>query len=149
MKWSEVGRRRCSVARALSIVGDRWTMLVVREAFLGTRRFDQFLNHVGASRNIVADRLRKLVGAGVLDKRPYEERPRRFEYRLTDKGRDLYPVLVSLLAWGDRWMAEPEEPRLELVHARCGQRVTPGLSCPCCGEPIDPKEMQVGDDIPR
>ncbi len=142
MKWREVDRQQCSVARALSVVGDRWTMLVVREAFLGTRRFEDFLEHVGASRNIVADRLRKLVDADVLARRPYQDAPPRYEYKLTAKGRELYPVLASLLAWGDRWMWEDENDRpLHLVHDRCGQRMSPQLACPCCGEAIDPREV--------
>ncbi len=131
------------MARALSVVGDRWTMLLVREAFLGTRRFDDFLNRVGASRNLVADRLRKLVAEGVLERRRYEDKPPRYEYRLTDKGKDLYPVLVSLLAWGDRWMAGDGGPPLQIVHADCGHAMSPKLVCDECGNPIDPSRVRV------
>src|SRR2546421_4838477 len=97
MRWSEIDRQDCSVARALSVVGDRWTMLVLREAFMRTRRYEDFLARTGAPRPILADRLKTLVDNGVLERRQYSERPERFEYRLTDKGLDLYPVLGSLL----------------------------------------------------
>ncbi|HEX6787089.1 MAG TPA: helix-turn-helix domain-containing protein, partial [Acidimicrobiales bacterium] len=89
MRWSDVGEARCSVARALSVVGDRWTLLLVREALIGTRRFEDFQANTGASRALVAERLRSLVDEGVLDRVRYQERPERFEYRLTEKGRDL------------------------------------------------------------
>ena len=115
MRWNDIGEARCSVARALSVVGDRWTMLLVREAFLGTRRFDAFQRNTGASRAIVTERLRDLVAEGVLDRVQYHDHPERFEYRLTAKGRDLYPVVTALLAWGDRWAAGARRPAR---HAR-------------------------------
>src|SRR5215468_6701997 len=99
MRWADVGDLSCSVARTLSVVGDRWTLLVLRDAFLGIRRFESF-QAVGLSRHRLADRLRRLVGAGVLERVRYQERSPRYEYRLTEKGRDLYPVIVSLLHWG-------------------------------------------------
>src|SRR5438094_9860809 len=104
MRWSRIAEQDGSVARALSVVGDRWTMLVLREAFMRTRRFEDFQVRTGAPRPALAERLRTLVDNGVLERRRYSERPDRYEYRLTDKGRDLYPVVVSLLRWGDRWM---------------------------------------------
>lgn len=143
MRWTEVGSQECSVARALSVVGDRWTMLIVREAFLRTRKFDDFLHRVGASRNIVSDRLHKLVEEGVLERRRYEDKPPRYEYRLTAKGRDLYPVLVSLLAWGDRWMVDENGPPLRLVHTDCGCPMSPKLVCESCDQPVDAKRVAV------
>jgi DNA-binding HxlR family transcriptional regulator len=142
MKWSAVGDLTCSVARTLSVVGDRWTLLILRDAFLGARRFEEF-GAVGLTRHRLADRLRRLVQEGVLDRTPYQDRPRRFEYRLTEKGRDLYPVVVSLVRWGDRWMAGDDGPPVELVHRDCGHVVMPELSCPHCTRPIAARDMRV------
>jgi DNA-binding HxlR family transcriptional regulator len=142
MKWSEVGDLTCSVARTLSVVGDRWTLMILRDAFLGARRFEQF-GAVGLTRHRLADRLRRLVQAGVLDRVPYQDRPRRFEYRLTEKGRDLYPVIVSLVRWGDRWMAGDDGPPVELVHRDCGHVVMPELACPHCARPVAARDMRV------
>src|SRR5512144_1598110 len=105
MRWDDVGNLRCSVARTLGIVGDRWTMLVLRDAFLGVRRVEDFRRSTAVPRHRLADRLARLVRDGILERQRYSERPERYEYRLTEKGRDLYPVLVALLRWGDRWLA--------------------------------------------
>jgi DNA-binding HxlR family transcriptional regulator len=142
VRWSEIGTQQCSVARALSVVGDRWTLLVLREAFFRTRRFEDFQARTGAPRPVLAERLRSLVEDGVLERRQYSERPDRFEYRLTEKGIDLYPVLVSLLRWGDRWMAGDAELPITLRHRSCGQIIEPELTCPACGEPITPRDME-------
>jgi DNA-binding HxlR family transcriptional regulator len=141
MRWADVGDLTCSVARSLSVVGDRWTLLVLRDAFLGVRRFEDF-RAVGLTRHRLADRLKKLVAAGVLERVRYRERPPRFEYRLTEKGRDLYPVIVSLVRWGDRWMAGEAGPPVELIHRGCGHVVTPVLSCPDCAEPVTARDMR-------
>ncbi|HEX2311187.1 MAG TPA: helix-turn-helix domain-containing protein, partial [Vicinamibacterales bacterium] len=106
----------CSVARALEAIGDRWTMLVIRDAFHGVHRFEDFQQRLGIARNVLSDRLNRLVDDGILAKRAYQERPERFEYRLTEKGRDLYPVVAALLAWGDRWTPSPEGPPVRLLH---------------------------------
>jgi len=141
MRWQDIGEQTCSVARTLSIVGDRWTLLILRDAFLGMRRFEDFQADLGASRHRLADRLRKLVRHGVLERVPYRQRPARFEYRLTEKGRDLYPVIVSLTRWGDRWAAGTDGPPVELVHRSCGRRIMPTLTCPECGEPVAARDM--------
>ena len=141
MRWADVGDLTCSVARALSVVGDRWTLLVLRDAFLGVRRFEDF-RAVGLTRHRLADRLKKLVAAGVLERVCYQERPPRFEYRLTEKGRDLYPVLVSLVRWGDRWMAGEAGPPVELIHRGCGHVIMPVLACPYCAEPVTARDMR-------
>ena len=141
MRWADVGDLTCSVARALSVVGDRWTLLVLRDAFLGARRFEEF-RAVGLTRHRLADRLKKLVAAGVLERVRYQERPPRFEYRLTEKGRDLYPVLVSLVRWGDRWMAGEAGPPVELIHRGCGHVIMPVLACPYCAEPVTARDMR-------
>ncbi len=142
MRWSDIGDQRCSVARTLSVIGDRWTMLVLREAFLRVRRFDDFQRRTGAPRPILAERLRGLVEHGVLERRPYGSHPERFEYRLTEKGIDLYPALVTLLAWGDRWMPDDDGPPVELRHKDCGHVVVPELACPECGEWITARDME-------
>ncbi len=141
MRWNEVGSQVCSVARALSVVGDRWTLLVLREAFLRTRRFEDFQARTGASRALLAERLEKLVEHGILERRPYQEKPTRHEYRLTQKGLDLYPVVASLAAWGDRWMDGGEGRPVELVHRECGAVTTARLHCSECGEPLDPRHV--------
>lgn len=126
----------CSIARALEAIGDRWTMLVIRDAFHGVRRFDDFQERLGVARNVLSDRLSRLVDEGILEKRPYQERPQRFEYRLTSKGVDLFPVLVSLMKWGDRHAPDPGGPPMLVLHRGCGGQVDERLLCDRCGEPI-------------
>ena len=142
MRWQDIGDMTCSVARTLSVVGDRWTLLILRDAFLGRRRFEEFQSSLGITRHRLADRLRKLVDNGILDPVRYQERPVRFEYRLSERGRDLYPVIVSLVNWGDRWMAGKSGAPIELVHRGCGHHIKPALSCPDCGTPITARDMQ-------
>jgi DNA-binding HxlR family transcriptional regulator len=142
MRWSDIGDQRCSIARTLSVIGDRWTLLVLREAFLRTRRFEDFQERTGAPRPVLAERLRVLVDQGVLERRRYHERPPRDEYRLTEKGIDLYPVLVSLLGWGDRWMADDLGPPVELRHKGCGAVMVPELACPACGEWVSARDVE-------
>jgi DNA-binding HxlR family transcriptional regulator len=126
----------CSVARTLEVIGERWTLLILREAFLGVRRFEAFQRNTGSARNILAARLKKLVDRGVLERRRYEEHPPRFEYRLTQKGLALYPILVSLVNWGDRYVADPDGPAVVLEHNACGQDISPRLVCSACGGEI-------------
>ena len=141
MRWNDIGDLTCSVARSLSVVGDRWTLLVLRNAFLGMRRFEDFQRDLGTTRHRLADRLRKLVSNGILERVRYQERPARFEYRLTEKGRDLYPIMVSLTRWGDRWMAGKDGAPVELVHKACGKTTMPSLACPECGEHVGARDM--------
>jgi DNA-binding HxlR family transcriptional regulator len=141
MKWQDVGNMNCSVARALSVLGDRWTLLVVRNAFLGTRRFDDFQASLGMTRHVLADRLGRLVEAGVLAKVAYQERPVRHEYRLTVKGRDLYPVLLSLSTWGDKWLDEGRGAPVEYHHKPCGKKTRPVLVCSECGEKLEASDV--------
>jgi DNA-binding HxlR family transcriptional regulator len=131
----------CSIARTLSVVGDRWTMLIIRDVFLGLRRFEGMQQDLALTPHRLSDRLRKLVREGVLERVEYEKRPRRFEYRLTQKGVDLYPLIVAMIAWGDRWMAGGKGAPVELVHRPCGHAITPALTCPSCHENIVPREM--------
>lgn len=141
MKWDDIDQQTCSVARALSVVGERWTMLILRDAFLGTRRFDQFQNNLGITRHRLSERLGKLVEQGVLTKVPYQQRPLRHEYRLTRKGLALYPVMMSLARWGDDWMDKGQGAPLEYEHHKCGHTVRATLTCSECGEPLRPEEV--------
>ncbi|MGH7317429.1 MAG: winged helix-turn-helix transcriptional regulator [Candidatus Rokuibacteriota bacterium] len=121
----------CSIGRTLEIVGEKWTLLVLREAFYGVRRFADFHRALGCARNLLSARLRKLVDEGLLAQEPYRESGDRvrFEYRLTDKGLELFPALVALMQWGDRWAADPDGPPVELRHRDCGARVNAELRC--------------------
>jgi len=142
MRWTEIDQQVCSVARALSVVGERWTLLILRDAFLGTRRFDQFQANLGVTRHRLSERLSKLVEQGVLVKVPYQDRPVRYEYRLTRKGLGLYPVLMSLARWGDDWMADDSGPPLEYVHQGCGQKTIPVMTCSECGDALRPEGVK-------
>ena len=104
MSRSELASQTCSIARAVNLVGDEWSILILREIFLGNRRFDGFLRQTGMSSHLLSQRLKKLEAAGILRRLKYSERPPRFEYRLTEMGRDLWPVVVSFKRWGDRWL---------------------------------------------
>ena len=126
----------CSVARALEAIGDRWTMLVIRDAFHGVSRFDDFQQRLGIARNVLTDRLGRLTDEGILAKHAYQERPERFEYRLTEKGLDLFPVLMSLMKWGDRHAPNEDGPPLVVVHRDCGGEIDARLRCERCGESI-------------
>ena len=120
------------MARTLEIVGEKWALLAVREVFLGNRRFDGMVRQTGAPRDTLAARLRTLVGAGILERLQYSEHPARFEYRLTEAGRELYPVIVTLMHWGDRHLAGPDGPPRVLEH-QCGHRLDATLVCQACG----------------
>jgi DNA-binding HxlR family transcriptional regulator len=131
----------CSVAQALEVVGEWWSLLIVRDAFLGVTRFDDFQERLGISRNVLNQRLAHLVEHGVLAKSLYSERPPRFDYRLTDKGRDLWPVLTAIREWGDAHSA-PDGPPLQLIHRDCGQIAQAQMVCSECGEPMDSRNVK-------
>jgi DNA-binding HxlR family transcriptional regulator len=131
----------CSVAQCLEVVGEWWSLLIVRDAFLGVKRFDEFQQRLGISRNILNQRLARLVDAGVLVKVPYSEHPPRYDYRLTDKGRDLWPVITAMRQWGDQHAA-PDGPPIHLIHEQCGQISEPQMVCSACGEPIGPRDVR-------
>ena len=140
MKWEEIDTQVCSVARALSIVGERWTLLIVRDAFKGSRRFEEFQRNLGVTRHRLAERLSGLVEAGVMTKVPYQDKPVRNEYRLTRMGLGLYPVLMSLSDWGDTWLDGGKGAPTEYWHARCGNVTGPLMVCRECHEPLRPEE---------
>lgn len=136
MRWIDVADQHCSVARSLAILGDRWTMLVVREAFSGTKRFEEFVAYTGGAPQVVSSRLRRLVDEGILKKVAYSERPRRFDYRLTEKGRDLHPILVAIMNWGDKWLDDGCGPPNQLRHIGCGHVTRPVMVCAECREDV-------------
>ena len=133
--------RPCSIARTLDVVGEKWALLAVREVFLGNRRFDEMVHRTGAPRDTLAARLRTLVATGVLERRQYSEHPARFEYHLTAAGRDLYPVIVTLMRWGDQYLAGDDGPPLILQH-RCGHKLTAQVVCEACGEPLHARDAR-------
>jgi DNA-binding HxlR family transcriptional regulator len=130
----------CSVAQALEVVGEWWSLLIVRDALLGVTRFESFQRRLGIARNVLQDRLERLVDAEVLVRVPYQDNPPRFDYRLTDKGRDLWPVLTALRQWGDRWAA-PDGPPAQMEHRSCGHLVDAEYHCSHCGERLELKDL--------
>jgi DNA-binding HxlR family transcriptional regulator len=132
--------QNCSIAKSLELIGERWTMLIVREVFLGNRRFDEMAAHLDIARNVLTARLTRLVDEGVLTKVRYQERPERFEYRLTEKGIDLWPVIVSLLQFGDRYYA-PDGPPMVLIHKDCGGHVDEHRTCDTCGRRLTARDV--------
>lgn len=132
--------RPCSVARTLQIIGDRWTFLVIREMFFGVRRFDEFQANLGIATNILTDRLQRLNEHGLVAKRAYQIRPERFEYRFTDKGRDLYGSMLVMMHWGDRWLADGRPPLL-LRHRNCQHDFHAQVACNVCHQPIEARQV--------
>lgn len=141
MKLKSFSDMNCTIAQSLEVVGERWSLLVLRESFLGTRRFEDFRERLGIARNILTDRLERLVAGGILERRQYQERPQRFEYRLTPKGLDLYEVILALKKWGDRWAAGEEGLPLLLRHNGCGEVFDVEATCPHCHERVDARSV--------
>ena len=129
----------CSIGRAMEILGERWTFLILRESFYGVRRFSDMQRNLGIARNILSTRLQTLVANGILERRLYQEEPPRHEYRLTEAGRDLYPASVTLMRWGDRHLST--DPPVVLRHNSCGHEADPLLVCSHCHEELDPHEV--------
>jgi DNA-binding HxlR family transcriptional regulator len=133
----------CSIARALEVVGERWSLLIVRDALLGLTRFEQFQDSLGIARNVLADRLGRLVTAGVFERVPYQQRPQRCDYRLTSMGRQLFVPVLALMQWGDDHLAGPAGPPRLTQHAGCGGEPRAGLICRRCQLPVPAEELQV------
>jgi DNA-binding HxlR family transcriptional regulator len=133
MARADFGTMHCSMARALDVIGDPWTPLIVRDLYLGLSRFDELADDLGVARNLLARRLNHLVERGVLERRPYQQNPSRYDYALTASGRELVPILMALTAWGDRWAGPREGPPIRFRHA-CGNIVEPAVTCPTCNE---------------
>lgn len=128
----------CSISRSLEVVGERWSLLIVRDVFLGLRRFDDLHASLGITRSVLSTRLDHLVAEGVLERRQYQSRPDRYEYVATSKGLELWPVLMQLLDWGDRHYAGETGPPRLIEHAECGGRMNSALDCDRCGERLGP-----------
>jgi DNA-binding HxlR family transcriptional regulator len=143
--WRELDTRLCPIHRTLAIIGDKWTILVIRDAANGVRRFDDFHRHVGLSEAVLSDRLKRLVAEGIFETREYQEpgQRRRHEYRLTAKGWDLFPVLIALTQWGDAYLTEPGERPSVVEHAACGHPVRAEVRCTHDGERLGPRDTRV------
>ncbi len=148
MKWNELLSENCSLARSLAVVGDRWTLLVLRDAFLRVRRFDDFQARLGIARRVLAERLAILADHGVLEKVALQERPTRYEYRLTKKGLALYPVILSLVHWGDAYYAGSEGPPVHHRHNTCGHRFRSVMTCSECGEALSARDVAIEGYLP-
>jgi DNA-binding HxlR family transcriptional regulator len=138
--------RSCSVARTLELVGEKWALLAIREVFLGDRRFDEMTRRTGAPRDTLAARLRTLTGAGILERRQYSEHPARFEYHLTEAGRELYPVILTLMRWGDEHLAGEDGPPLVLQHS-CGHPLVARVVCEACGRPASRSTVRRTEEV--
>lgn len=144
MAITDIGTQTCSVARSIAVVGDAWTLMILRELFLGSRRFDDLQTFTGASPHLVSLRMRALVDSGIVERRAYQQRPVRHEYRLTEKGLDLWPVITALRAWGDRWEKKSAAaPPAQVRHRRCGHIAEMKIVCSACSEPFGPREADV------
>ena len=131
----------CSIQQTLDVIGDRWILLILRNLFRGARRFSQLETDLGIAKNLLASRLNKLVQADIIEKVPYQKRPIRHEYLLTQKGRDLSPSLVAMMRWGDQWCNEGAAPTV-LVHAECGTPLDQVTRCPSCNDSLDPGQIR-------
>ena len=142
MRAADLADQNCSVARPAAILGDRWILVILRQAFSGVKRFDDFQSSLGISRSLLSDRLGRLVDAGILRREPYKDEVRtRDRYRLTEMGLDLYPVLMALREWGDRYMAD-EGPPVRIRHRDCGGEPTLELRCDRCGETVGARDAE-------
>jgi DNA-binding HxlR family transcriptional regulator len=142
MKRTSFAKWPCSVARTMNLLGDWWTPLVMREAFYGIRRFDRFQSELGIARNTLADRLATLVEEGLLRKEPYQSEPVRYEYLLTEKGKDFYPVLAAMSAWGDRWLDNGAGPPIVTHHLPCDHDAHAEVVCSECREPLRAEDIE-------
>ena len=133
--------QNCSVAATLELVGERWTLLIIREVMLGVHRFSELQSDLGIARNVLQARLQRLVGHGILERRRYHEHPPRDGYHLTEKGLDLWPTIVSLMQWGDRHLPRPDGPPVTLTHRDCGGAVDAHLACARCGARLGPRDV--------
>ncbi|MET9128824.1 winged helix-turn-helix transcriptional regulator [Streptomyces antibioticus] len=143
MEWLEASTENCPVQRTLDIVGEKWTLLILRDAAAGVRRFDDFHRHIGLSEAVLSDRLRKLTAAGILTTVPYREPGSRSRnaYRMTRKGWDLWPVLIALRQWGDMYAPEPDGPVLDIRHEECGAPVRVVVECTAESVPLTPRDV--------
>ena len=142
MKWDDLALERCSVSQTAAVIGDRWTLLILRDLFLGVRRFEAFQSRLGISRTIITARLKLLVEEGVLTKSLYQSNPPRSEYRLTEKGLALHPVVMAIVHWGDQFYAGEAGPPVLHRHKTCGHDFHPVTTCSECGEALGAREVE-------
>jgi len=135
----------CSIARSLELVGERWSLLVVREIFHGRRKFSEMQRSLGVARNVLTARLQRMVDEGILERRPYSERPERYEYFLTEKGLDLWPVMIALMHWGDKYEPNPDGPPSIVVHKECGGEIDDRRIYTKCGKHLKVREARAID----
>jgi DNA-binding HxlR family transcriptional regulator len=148
MRAAEIAEQRCSIARPAALMGDRWTLVILRQAFNGLKRFEDFQESLGISRSLLSERLGRLVEAGVLRREPYKDSVRtRDRYRLTQMGLDLYPVLMALRQWGDRYLAD-DYPPADIRHRNCGGEPVLELRCSKCGEEVGARDAEVLSPVP-
>ena len=143
MKWNALEEEPCSLARTVAVIGDRWSLLILRECFMRKRRFEAFEASLGITRHLLADRLKKLVRFGVLRRTPYQDPPKRYEYILTQRGLDLYPIIMSIVHWGDIHMVDARGRPMLHEHKSCGHMFDPVMVCSECGEPLSAKSVHV------
>lgn len=142
MKWVDLIKEQCSVARSSAVLGDRWTLVLLSDVFLGASRFEDFQSRLGMSRTTLANRLKLLEDHDVLEAHRYQTKPDRYEYRLTKKGLDLYPIISTMVSWGDKYYTPSAGPPILRRHTTCGHDIQPELVCPECGDPVDAKNIQ-------
>lgn len=140
MRHAELAEKDCAIARTWAVIGERWTMMVLRELFRGSHRFEDIQAKLQMGRNVLADRLQQLEADGVIERRRYQERPVRHDYHLTQKGEDLYPLLLAVLRWGNRYTVD--EPPLKLRHKSCRHVVDPLVVCDSCGEELHRRDLR-------
>jgi DNA-binding HxlR family transcriptional regulator len=141
MRRTSFADMQCSIARTLDRIGDWWTLLILRDIAVGLHRFDELVEDLGISRNLLTRRLSHLVDHGIVTREPYSRRPLRHRYVLTEAGWDLVPIGAAIAAWGDRWATPEGGPPVRFVHTTCGEPFTPQVSCSACGEAIDPHQV--------
>jgi DNA-binding HxlR family transcriptional regulator len=148
MRWRSLNQENCSLARTLAVVGDRWTLLILRDCFLRVRRFEDFEKSLKIARRVLSERLSLLVDEGILKRVAYQERPARYEYRLTEKGLELYPAILHLVHWGDKHYAGKSGPPLLHTHLACGHDFRSVLACSECAKPVTAREVSVRRNTP-
>lgn len=148
MKWNEHTDKLCPIAQTLGVIGEYWSLLILRNSFMGVKRFDEFQEQLGMTRHVLAGRLKTLVEHGVLKKVPYGENAGRFEYRLTEKGLDLYPVMMTMASWGNKWLFEEGQEPIVHIHNTCDKPTKPIINCSECGDPLYTKEVTIASGKP-
>lgn len=143
MKWENINQQVCSISRSLAIIGDRWTFLIIRDLFIGVHRFNQLQSSSGINKHRLSDRLNRLVETGIVKKVRYSEHSNRYEYYLTEKGLDLYPVLMAMIEWGDRWEVDSDGVPLTIHHKVCDHQVNVQVRCDPCDQEVDPFSVEV------